>query len=75
MKSIEEKSWEELQRAIRNLWIDKCSYSKECKIKFCKHDANNTISIFIEGIDNVYDIKNNWKWEIFLNSNGTWKIT
>lgn len=75
------ESFTELIRSTKKLFKSKGSISKEVKLMFFKTDnyeGKKVISLVIEGIDNEYcqfnDPKPLANWEIYLMSDGTWKI-
>lgn len=76
------KYYKELKKGIKPLFdkksLYKCSTSKLVEVGFMlipKGEDKEAISIFIpEGIDNCYNEKYDWRWEIYLYEDGTWKI-
>ena len=73
------KGWRELNRVVKKLYKKGkvFDYSDEIRIRFNVNDsgfAHKSISIFSEELDNCYNKKEGWRWEIFLNEDGTWKI-
>jgi len=77
-RQADEEDWIELNRAIAKLWVDEYSYSKKVKVSFSRFGggdrSGDEIGIFTTGIDNAYDHGEDWRWEIFLNKDGTWRI-
>jgi hypothetical protein len=64
------ESWDELVRAAAL----KPDESRPIKALIYMN-TDGTLSLCVtDGIDNVYDTEEDWRWDIFLNKDGTWKI-
>jgi hypothetical protein len=67
------KNWVELNRALKTYF--KGEDGANLTMRFMRDTNDKThLTIYIEGIDNCYDKKMDWHWDIFLCSDGTWKI-
>lgn len=69
-------NWRELNRAIKEKFKKGSDFSDDIVITFSKFkDDERVLTIVSEDIDNQYgDLSADWRWEIYLYSNGTWTI-
>lgn len=66
------KSFKELERVVKKL-NEKLVNAGFTPVE--NEENKKVISIFIpEGIDNCYNKQYDWRWEIYLYDDGTWKI-
>jgi len=71
----EGSDFDELLKAIKGNCKKGTGYTKDLVARFYGvFSGDGEISLFIEGIDNVYHKEKGWRWEIYLNKDGTWHI-
>jgi hypothetical protein len=68
------KHWDELLDGINKHFKENVYEKREVDFSFTGNGKGDEIQLYIEGLGNVYNKERDWRWDIFLNKDGTWHL-